>query len=323
MFADVDAAREDHVSIMNSSDESHRHAPVDMTPNGPNLSVSSTFPRISCTPTIVQYQEQSASRYYHQRFQKSEKRPCAASLRSYYRGRAGIRGASKRVYSCNICSKVYAQPQGVTRHHREAHQVSTCMYCGDFKWGRPYLFRKHLKEQHPNVDPDTVLGGPTGPRCNVTIIPKHSPPQWGSPPTSEHDGLGRAEPRLCSLALPSSAVAEVTPLSPPVMLSLGYDPQPKHAELMNTTQRHELYDVTYDCATEAHAQPANGDLEITSQSGQICHAFSAPIPPPPALTPTLSTSGSGHQSGKLNKGGGNYPLGMLTPPTPHHSTLGK
>jgi hypothetical protein len=227
------------MSMKAFSDLCHRYGPVEKTPN---LSVSSTSPGISCTPTVVRYQEPSASQYRPQRFQKSGKRPAAPSSRSYRR-RPRIREAPKRAYSCNICGKVYAQPQGVTRHQRETHQVRICVYCGDFKWGRPYQFRKHLKEQHPNVDPDTMLGSrrPTVSCRKVTIIPKHPPQQRVSPPTSENDRRGRVEPGLYPLAPPPSAVAEVTPLSPPlppVVLSLDYDPQPEPAEPTNTTRMH-------------------------------------------------------------------------------------
>lgn len=77
--------------------------------------------------------------------------------------------ALKRPYSCDICGKTYLQPQGVTRHYREVHQNTVCMYCGNFSWNRPYQLRKHLKERHPNVDPDSILGGQIGRRRKVTI----------------------------------------------------------------------------------------------------------------------------------------------------------
>jgi hypothetical protein len=186
-----------------------------------------------------------------------------------------MRGASKRPYSCDICGKAYAQPQGVTRHHREAHQVSVCIYCGIFRWGRPYQLRKHLKEQHPNVDPDTVLGGPMGSRRKVTQVSKCSPQQRVS--TLEHDRRGRDELRLCPQAPPPD-VAEVTRLSlPHIMSSLDYDPQTKPVEPMNTTQAHEdprdlLLDAMYTGAavssTDDFAQQAN-DLETASQSERI------------------------------------------------------
>ena len=231
-LGDVDAThslRMDRVSM---------HASLDWGPDDSTRdpTVSSTFPRrISRTPTVVQNEEQSASRYQPQEL---EKRSAAASS-----------------YSCNICSKVYAQPQGVRRHHREVHQVNICTYC-DFKWGRPYQFRKHLKKKHPNVDPDDVrrvLGGLTGSHRKATTIPKYSPQQHVSPPSPEHDRRDRAESRLCARAPLPSAMAPVSP----------------------------LFDASaYACAsaaissTEEHAQWAN-DLEIASQNEQIwlAHTF--------------------------------------------------
>ena len=65
--------------------------------------------------------------------------------------------APKRSYSCNICGSTYAQPQGLARHLREKSSFSSCLYCG-FKWCRLYQYRAHLKEHHPAVDPDVVVG---------------------------------------------------------------------------------------------------------------------------------------------------------------------
>lgn len=266
-----------------SSDQSrYQYAPV-VTAH--NFSASSNFPTTSRTPIAVQFQQQNASRDELRRSQISRKGHAATTSRSYRR-RTGIRGAPKRPYSCDICGKVYAQPQGVTRHHREAHQASVCIYCGNFKWGRPYQLRKHLMEQHPNVDPDTVLGGPSGSRRKVTQISKCSPQKLVS--SLEHDRCGRDEPRLCPQAPLSYDVAEVTLLSPPpLMSSLDYDPQPKPVEPMNTTRAHEdprdlFLDATYTGAavssTDEFAQQAD-DLETVSQSEGIWWArlFYRPI----------------------------------------------
>jgi hypothetical protein len=141
-------------------------------------------------------------------------------------------------------------------------------------------------EQHPNVDPDTVLGGPSGSRRKVTQISKCSPQKLVS--SLEHDRCGRDEPRLCPQAPLSYDVAEVTLLSPPpLMSSLDYDPQPKPVEPMNTTRAHEdprdlFLDATYTGAavssTDEFAQQAD-DLETVSQSEGIWWArlFYRPI----------------------------------------------
>jgi hypothetical protein len=258
------------MSTNTSSDQSrHQCAPVDAAHN---FSASSNFPTISRAPVAVQSQQQSVSRDERRRFQTLRNIHAATTSRSYRR-RTGIRGAPKRSYSCDICGKAYAQPQGVTRHHREAHQVSVCPYCGNFRWGRPYQLRKHLKQQHPNVDPDTVLGGSIGSRRKVTQISKCSPQQRVS--TLEHERRGRDEPRLCPQAPLPCDVTEVTLLPPPhVMSSLDYGPQPKPVEPMNTAQAHEnprdlFLDATYTGAavssTDEFAQQAS-DLKTASQS---------------------------------------------------------
>jgi hypothetical protein len=272
---DVDATRascKGHMSMNTSSDQSrHQYAPVD---TAHNFSASSNFPTFSRTSIAVQSQQQSASRDELRRFQIPRKGGAATTSRSYRR-RTGIRGAPKRPYLCGICGNAYAQPQGVTRHHREAHQVSVCIYCGNFRWGRPYQLRKHLKEQHPNVDPDTVLGGPIGSRRKVTQISKCSPQRVS---TLEHDRRSHDEPRLCPQApLPSDVIEFLLLSPPPVISSLDYDPQPKPVEPMNTTQAHEdprdlLLDATYTGAavssTDEFTQQAN-DLETASQSERI------------------------------------------------------
>ncbi|KAH9010191.1 hypothetical protein EDB85DRAFT_1902345 [Lactarius pseudohatsudake] len=67
-------------------------------------------------------------------------------------------------YLCEICGDGFAQPQGVRRHHLEKHNPRTCPHCHTFKWGRLYLFKKHLREAHPHEDTepatlDTAKGG--------------------------------------------------------------------------------------------------------------------------------------------------------------------
>lgn len=72
---------------------------------------------------------------------------------------AGIttRRAPMGQYPCNLCDKRYLRPRGLKRHQREAHGASLCMYCHDFKWGRPYLLRNHLKKRHPDLNIDAAL----------------------------------------------------------------------------------------------------------------------------------------------------------------------
>ena len=63
------------------------------------------------------------------------------------RGRAGP-------YSCGVCGDRFAQKQGARRHHREKHEPKQCPHCHAFKWGRPYLYKRHLKAEHPEIDPE-------------------------------------------------------------------------------------------------------------------------------------------------------------------------
>ncbi|KAH8995875.1 hypothetical protein EDB86DRAFT_3243564 [Lactarius hatsudake] len=60
-------------------------------------------------------------------------------------------------YLCKICGEGFAQPQGVRRHHLEKHEPRLCPYCHTFKWARRYVFKKHLKEAHPEVDPEAAM----------------------------------------------------------------------------------------------------------------------------------------------------------------------
>ena len=124
-----------------------------------------------------------------------------------------------------------------------------CTYCGDFKWGRPYQLRKHLKKGHPNADPDDVLGGLSpGPIARSPLSQNtHRNNKFHPLPLNMADRQDRAESRLCAWAPPPSAMVPVSP----------------------------LFDASaYACAsaaissTEEHAQRAN-DLEIASRNGQI------------------------------------------------------
>lgn len=269
---DVDAIRDSckGQSTTTSDQSRQKYAPID---TAHDFSTSSNFPTISCTPIAVQFQQQSTSRNELRPFQTSKKGHAATTSRPSRR-RTGIRGTTKRPYSCDICGNAYAQRQGVTRHHREVHQVSMCIYCRNFRWGRPYQLRKHLKEQHPDVDPNTVLGGPMGSRRKVTHISKSSPKQRFSTVQVEHDRRGRDEPRLCPQAPLPSGVAEATLLfPPPVTSSLDYDPEPKPVEPMNTTQAYEdprnlSLDVTYAGAAFSSTDEffQQHDLETVSQS---------------------------------------------------------
>jgi len=119
------------------------------------------------------------------------------------------------------------------------------------------------------------------------MISKRSVPRQRVFPNHEHDRRGRVESHLIPLALPPSAVGEVTPLAPPpVMSSLDSDPQPQPPEPLNVTQTHEdPRDLWVDAtntntaaaisSTEEFVQRAGG-LETAFQNGQtwLAHFFS-------------------------------------------------
>jgi hypothetical protein len=88
---------------------------------------------------------------------------------------AGMRKVVERPYLCKACGERYAQPQGLNRHYRARHDPSSCIYCG-VKWSRPYQYRGHIEKQHPDVDPDLVLGKAAGSRRKATIIGREQPP---------------------------------------------------------------------------------------------------------------------------------------------------
>lgn len=67
-------------------------------------------------------------------------------------------------YSCGVCGAKFAQSQGVKRHHREKHGPRQCPHCQAFRWGRLYLFKKHLKMKHPEIDLDLATSSVTSRR---------------------------------------------------------------------------------------------------------------------------------------------------------------
>ncbi|KAH9968464.1 hypothetical protein BJV74DRAFT_868338 [Russula compacta] len=185
------------------SDQALRCAHADTIPD---LSVPSTVPAVSCT------QEQRSSQGRPQKVRKTRKGLASASSRTR-RSRlpAGpdISEAPKGLFSCDLCRKGYVQLQGLRRHYREKHAASSCEYCDDFKWGRPYLFKEHLEKRHPHVNADVTPEAVAGVRCSATTAARYPPQQGASPPTSEHDRWGSAEPQLHPLVPPALAVAKL------------------------------------------------------------------------------------------------------------------
>ena len=136
--------------------QTHQSTPAHPTPS--NLSaVPPTLPVISCKQTILQDKERRVTQWPHQ-FQKMELDPVASLSRPSLSLPPGEKpGVSQGRHPCSICKLDYAQPQGLTRHLGEKHRARLCIYCREFEWGRPYLFREHLGKHHPGVDPNAAI----------------------------------------------------------------------------------------------------------------------------------------------------------------------
>ena len=152
--------------------QSRRYTRTDPTTGFVVPSIAPGRPRM---PTVGLCEEQIASQDQYQEPQRTAdgRRHGVMPSRSLpLRRPAGImiRRAPMGRYSCNLCGKRYTQPQGIKRHQRETHEASLCMYCRDFKWGRPYLLRGHLKKRHPDVNIDTALEEATRTRRRATGI---------------------------------------------------------------------------------------------------------------------------------------------------------
>jgi len=246
---------QEHASTIVPQVHTHQYIPVEKTPHDSD-STPSGLPQIPCT-TTAQYQ-QSTPRDGPQQFQGMEKAPSTTSSRSSRR-RAPIHGAPRHRYFCEVCSREYAQPQGVTRHRREMHTPNLCRHCGVFKWARPYLFKEHLERAHAHVDPDAEL---------------------------EYERRARAKSQLHPLIIPSHALTKFPPVSPSAFQPVGYDTQSEFAEttIMKIKGKdvHQPEALNSTCArtpfpfTEEHSQMVNSeDLVVSTRSAQtwLAHAF--------------------------------------------------
>jgi hypothetical protein len=131
---------------------------------------------------------------------------------------AGIREVPERPYLCKACGERYAQPQGLNRHYRAKHDPSSCIYCGA-KWSRPYQYRGHIEKQHPDVDPDLVLGKAASSRRKATVSGREQPP------AIKHDQRIHPVSLRPPPTLPAPAAANATHV-PSTFFSTGKDVQP-------------------------------------------------------------------------------------------------
>jgi hypothetical protein len=227
-----------------------------------DVSAPSALSVISSGQTVEQDIEQLSSTGKRPNQQKMGKTLKALS-------RSSLRPGKKRVapqgrYSCGICKLDYKQPQGLKRHQREKHNFRLCPYCCEFAWGRPYLFREHLVNRHPGIDPIVEIIKATRTRQSPTIR-RYLPQEQASIPADEHDSCGRTEfqahPNLLTSSL--STVANHAPIFPPNTPSMTYDLQQKD-------------DHTISSSTEEGAQPAT-NLNVSTRAVQIWLVLCMPM----------------------------------------------
>ena len=199
------------------------HSTHDPT-NSDFSSVPSALPSISHAPP---YREQGQSRDHSKLCCKIGKALAAVSESSRSSRRpGGRRGARQGRYWCSICRLNYKQKQGLTRHHRDVHEVSLCMYCSDFEWHRRHQLKKHLEEQHTNVDISAALSETTKSRRTATKI-KTFPRRQRDSPANEHDYCDCVSPPRRSMP---PVVAKTIPVYLSNMSFMDNDPQSDFSE---------------------------------------------------------------------------------------------
>ena len=154
------------------SNNTHSLTPVDAASN---FSAAVTLPDTLHAPPPVESRVKREPRNPRHLHQKSRKKGEVESLH-WSRLPADVRKALIRQFSCNDCGTEYVQRQGLNRHRREKHEPSLCVYC-NAEWGRPYEYRDHLEQHHPDVDRDMVLGKAAGSRCRSAILARRRPQQ--------------------------------------------------------------------------------------------------------------------------------------------------
>jgi len=279
--------------------QSYQYTRDDKTPND---SVASPLPLLRCTTRAQCQESASLAHDQPQQLQAVEKGPIATSSRSS-RQRAAVHGASRRRYFCKICGRTYAQPQGVTRHQREMHnlKVNLCRHCGVFKWVRPYLFREHLERQHHDIDPDAELEEIKRNSCRATMTATNLLQERIAPPTLEHDRRGHAESQLHPLTISPRALTKRPPVSSSAF-QYRNDPQPESAEttIMNS-KREDVRQSDAFSSTCARTPPIleqrfqitnSKDLEVHSlryQKNQCGRTATEPPPNPVTALVCIST----------------------------------
>lgn len=184
-------------------------------------------------------------------------------------------------YRCSLCQDTwYTQRQGAWLHIRTVHKPKICFICG-IPWARPYVFRAHLTNEHPHIDPDMILGKAPPPRRKSTIRKELLPQrQMISPPAVEQPegqfcSVG-SQPNASAWAPPAGTI--ITSVFPPAVSSVDYDLQHVYAEQTATMGEREyahgseFLNATDLLAmlqsTEERAEPMN-NLDTHLQDGQF------------------------------------------------------
>jgi hypothetical protein len=227
-----------------------------------NFSGSSTLQSSSRAPTIVPYQEQSASRGLLEQLYKRGKGTAAVSSRSS-RLPGGNRAAPRGRYICSTCGRSYSQQRGVTRHHRDVHEVSFCMHCCNFKWHRHHQLKEHLEEQHPDVNLFVALSEATRSRRKATITSNRLRRQGGPLHAIEHAQWGSVESR------PRRSMP-----SPPARAKIAPASNRDNARKLEPPNAQAVYAHGAFQSTKERALPAT-DLSTSARSMEVwsVHAF--------------------------------------------------
>ena len=253
--------------------------PTSAHPTSSNISTPPTLPVIYCGQNVGE--ERRVEKRPH-RIRKTETDLATALSRPSPVLRPGDKpGVSQGRYSCSICKLDYAQPQGLTRHQRERHKAKLCIYCREFAWGRPYLFREHLVKRHPGIDPDAAIIEPARTRRSATIRRAYSPLPQVPIPTSNCDSWGHVEFRSYQSHLTSfpARPSAVTRLSPVFLPEMALDSQPESTGPANKETYgqgdallSELLNNNDECpaspSTEEHAR-AGANLDMSSRTVQM------------------------------------------------------
>jgi hypothetical protein len=260
------------LSLGRAHQSTHAH------PTSSNLTVPSTLPVISCGQTVVQDKERRAPKRPH-RFQETETDPAALLSRPSPSPRPGEKPrVSQGRHSCSTCKLDYAQPQGLTRHQCEKHKARLCIYCREFAWGRPYLFREHLVKRHPGIDPDAAIGEAARARRSATIRRGRPPLPQVPIPTPKCDSRGPAKPQshLTQLTSFPTRPSAVTRLSPVFLPEMAYDSQwgsigPANEEMYG--QGDALLSELLNTTDERSVSPSSGGLaEAATNLGMSARA---------------------------------------------------